>query len=303
MTVATTPHAPASKYPHLGPDYVEVADRNDEERLAFISRDRYLSFHQTDAIMKAMNRLYRQETSIRAKGMLLVGESLIGKSFLIDQFKKEHPADDNIDGDSAIVPVVHITVAGRARADLYREIMGSLNARPAATAKPDAVRVDCIELMKSVDMRVLIIEEFQDLLVGTTTEQDVALNHVKYIMSQTGRPIIAAGVEMAANAVNRSTQIKSRLREKRLRRFELNKEYLEALVMWEKTLPLRRASNLDDIVIAQDIHARSDGVTGRISELLQVSAELSIEDKSECITTDTLARADEEIGSIAAGSD
>lgn len=293
-----------TSYPHLGPGYAEVAARGDDERLAFISRDRFLPFRQTDAVLKAMNRLYRQPTSIRPKGMLLVGESLIGKSFLIDHFKREHPAEDNMDGDAAIVPICHITVAGRARADLYREIMGSMNARPASTAKPDAVRTDCIALMRAVGMRVLIIEEFQDLMVGTSTEQDVGLNHVKYIMSQTGRPIIASGIERAASAVNRSTQIKSRLREKRLHRFLPDSaEYVEALVMWEETMPLRKASHLDDAAIARDIHERTDGVTGRISELLQVAAELAIEDGSERITMDTLALADEEIGSIAAADD
>jgi len=303
MTTPTAARAPSSKYPHLGADYAAVADRSDDERLAFISRDRFLPFQQTESALKAMNGLYRQENAIRPKGMLLIGESLIGKSFLIDQFKKEHPAEDNADGDAAIVPVGHITVAGRARADLYREIMGSLNSRPAATAKPDAVRTDCIALMKSVGMRVLIIEEFQDLLVGTPTEQDAALNQVKYIMGETRRPVIASGIERAANAVNRSTQLKSRLRERRLVRFQLDEDYIDALAMWEQTLPLRRASNLDDRVIAQDIHARSDGVTGRISDLLQMAAELAIEDRSECITTDTLARADEEVGSIAADED
>jgi hypothetical protein len=293
----------APKYPHLASNYAEMADRSDEERLAFISRDRFLPFEQTEAILKAMNRLYRQETSIRAKGMLLVGESLIGKSFLIDHFKRQYPADDNVDGDAAIVPIGHITVAGRARADLYREIMGSLNARPAATAKPDAVRTDCIALMKSVGMKVLIIEEFQDLMVGTATEQDVALNHVKYIMSQTGRPIIASGIEKAAAAVNRSTQIKSRLRQKYLQRFQLDAAYLQALCMWEQTLPLRKASNLDGIAIAQDIHERTDGVTGRVSELLQFAAEIAIEDKSECITIQTLMLADEAVGSISAEED
>lgn len=303
MTAVTASQNRSSKYPHLGADYGVVADLCDEERLAFISRDRFISFHQPTEILKAMNRLYRQENAIRPNGMLLVGESLIGKSFLIDQFKKEHPAQDNTEGDAAIVPVVHITVAGRARADIYREIMGSLNCRPAATAKPDAVRVDCIDLMKDVGMRVLIIEEFQDMLVGTPTEQDVALNYVKYIMGETRRPIIASGVEKAVNAVNRSTQLKSRLRERRLRRFELNPEYQEALAMWEQTLPLRKASNLDDVSIAQDIYGRSDGVTGRISDLVKMAAELAIEDKSECITINTLDRADKELGSIAADSD
>ena len=301
MTTLDQAHSP---YSHLPPDYAAVASRSDEERLAFISRDRFLPFQQTDAILKAMERLYRQAPSIRPKGMLLVGESLIGKSFLLDHFKRAHPADDNADGDAAIVPIVHITVAGRARADLYREIMGSLNARPASTAKPDAVRTDCIALMQAVGMRVLIIEEFQDLLVGTATEQDVALNHVKYIMSQTGRPIIASGIEKAVSAANRSTQIKSRLREKRLHRFQRNDDaYVDALAMWEQTLPLRKASHLDSPAIAQEIYDRTVGVTGRISELLQIAAELAIEDRSERITMETLARADDEIGSIAADDD
>jgi hypothetical protein len=122
-------------------------------------------------------------------------------------------------------------------------------------------------------------------------------------MGETRRPIIASGVEKAINAVNRSTQLKSRLRERRLRRFELNPEYQEALAMWEQTLPLRKASNLDDVSIAQDIYGRSDGVTGRISDLVKMAAELAIEDKSECITINTLDRADKELGSIAADSD
>lgn len=299
MTTSASARTPHSRYPHLAEGYAPIADLSKDERIAFIWRDRFIEFDQTTSLLKAMERLYQSEDAIRPRGMLLVGESLMGKSFVVDRFLKLHPAQDNVDEDAASVPIVHVQIPERARNDLYREILLALKAKIAATAKPDAVRTACIELLKSVGMRILIIEEVQHLTIGTAIEQEASLNKLKYIMSVTKRPIVVTGVESACQAISSDTQIRSRFRERRLYTPAADAdEYADALILWEQVLPLRFASNLHSPTLAQAIYNKTRGVTGHIAQLLQHSAELAIESGDECITVNTLDLAEQEMGEL-----
>lgn len=276
-------------YAHLAEDYRPWADRSDEDRIKFISKERFLYFDHTEAILNKLEYLYRQENAVRAQGLLLVGESLMGKTSILYRFMKNHPATDNPEGDEAVVPIVSVQFPEKAKSDLYREILRSLNASPSSTARSGAVRSDCVDLLRAIKMKVLVIDELHNIIVGSPNEQEAALNSIKYLMNETGRPIVGAGTLRALTAVKASTQMTSRLRGVVIPRFTYDRGFCEALCMFEQILPLRKPSNLDNPDLSAEIHRLTSGVTGHIADLLNHSAVEAINDKSECITSSTFS--------------
>lgn len=276
-----------AKYPHLAEGYKEVADLDIEKRIAFIRRERYLQFEHSEALLRKMELLFEDEDRDRPNGMLIAGESLMGKTSILKQFQRRHRASDNPDGDHAIIPVVYVQFPERASADLYKEILRVLNASPPSWTG-SFPRGECVVKLKEVGMRVLVVDEVNNLMVGTEDERKAALNSIKYLMNETMRPVVAGGTGEALRTVKSSTQMVSRLRTNVLQPFVLDEAFLSVLVIFESTIPLQEPSNLHDIEIAEKILTMTGGVMGQISDLLAEAAQDALLNGKECITLDSL---------------
>ncbi len=272
------------RYPHLNTNVARMADQRDDERIAYIDRDRFVTHLRAEEILNELEMLYRMQDSVRPQGRLLVGRSLMGKSAIIEQFLKNHRASDNPEGDAAIVPVLSIQYPEVASEGIYPSILSKLNASPSANAKPFQLRSDAINLTRSVGCRIIIIDEIHNLLEGSATAQRKGLNSIKYLMNELRRPIVVAGTIEAVNAVNTDVQISSRLEIMPIKRFKDDENLMELLAGFEMLLPLRYPSELHNPEITSMIHRATLGITGLISDLLNKAAKLAINSGTERIT-------------------
>lgn len=278
----------SAKYPHLSDVVASVAEQGKEKRIAFIRRDRFVPFGGAERILDQLEALARAENSVRAQGRLIIGESLMGKSTVINEFVRNHPASDNPEGDAAIVTAVRIQVPDIPRDGIYREILSALNVPLGSNSSSKNQRRDCVELLRAVNMKILFIDELHNLLAGSANEQKSVLQSIKYLMNELGRPVVAAGTKEAQAAIRTDPQMLSRLRPLVLSRFSDNDELKELLVGLESLLPLQKPSQLADPAMASRIYALTDGITGHVSDLLNEAAVLAIEEQAECITIELL---------------
>jgi len=269
----------------------EMVSRSDEERIAYLRKDRFVEYGQVKDILDELDMLLHLDDAVRPQGRLLAGYSLMGKSTLINEFLRRHPASDNAGGDSAIVPVISVQYPESAKESIYTEILNALNTSVPARATAQKVRGDAISLMQRVGVRLILIDEFHNIEEGTAHSQKKALNTIKYLMNQLRRPVVVVGTEAVIKVVNRDTQFSSRLAVRPLKRFSDDEEFQSFLVGFEAMMPLREASGLDDPELSTEIYRHTHGVTGRVAELLTESAILAIRSGSEKITR-------EEIGAI-----
>lgn len=281
---------PEERYPHLAPAAAVMADKNDEARIAYIQRDRFVPHRQAEDVLNEFEMLYRMEDAVRPQGRLLVGRPLMGKSTILNEFMRNHRASDNLDGDAAVVPVVSIQVPGQPKEGIYSEILAKLNMHMPRNAKSRDIRVSAVSLLRSVGMRLLLIDEFHNVLAGTSSAQQMALNSVKYLMNELRRPVIVAGTVEVLNAVaaNTDPQIHSRLRPIPLARFEDDDRFQELLAGFEMLIPLRQASSLTDPALSSLIYEHTLGVIGDVSDLLNKTAILAIMEGEEMITAELI---------------
>lgn len=276
--------ADSNRYPHLSPLVAEVADLDDQARLDYVAKDRFIPYPRADEVFAEMEDLYRRDDAIRPQGRLLVGHPLMGKTTLIAEFLRRHSASDNPEGDAAIVPVVSVQFPEIANDGVYPEILARLNARLPKASKPRDLRQTTVDFLGKVGMRLLIIDEFHNILEGNASAQRKGLNSIKYLMNELRRPVVVIGTAEVINAIKSDPQIYSRLRPMILPRFQDDAKFQELLVGFEALLPLRKPSNLHDPELSSLIYQYTLGIMGNVSDLLNDAAKLAIKNGTEQIT-------------------
>jgi hypothetical protein len=273
---------------HLAPEVAEIAMLDGPARIAYIRKDRFIKHSRAKSLLEEFAMLMALEDAVRPQGRLLVGYPLMGKSTVIDQFMKLHPADDNPSGDAAIVPIVRVQYPESAKDGVYAEILAALNSKlPNRTAFRD-IRIACVDMLRRVGMRILIIDEFHNILEGSAQAQRKALNSVKYLMNELRRPIVVAGTEDVFAAVQRDPQISSRLPPLPLKRFSDDDDFMDLLAGFELLLPLRRPSGLYGPELSSVIYKQTMGITGEVADVLNEAAILAIQSGTEQITAEEI---------------
>ncbi|MBI5922997.1 MAG: TniB family NTP-binding protein [Betaproteobacteria bacterium] len=282
---------PEEKYPHLSSVAASMADRDDEDRISYIRRDRFLAHTRAEEVLNELEMLYRMEDAVRPQGRLIVGRPLMGKSTIIDAFLRNHRASDNPDGNAAVVPVVMVQYPETASEGVYPVILSKLNARMPVNAKPQALREATVKLLRAVGMKILLIDELHNVMEGSANAQRKGLNSIKFLMNELRRPVVAAGTLEVFNAIQTDPQISSRLRRLPLERFKDDAQFQELLILFEMALPLRMASGLDDPVLSSFIFERTMGIVGHVADLLNSAAIQAINYGVEKITEEVIRNA------------
>lgn len=272
------------RYPHLSPVVAQVADMDDQARIDYIGKDRFIAHRRASEILDELDALCQLDDAIRPQGRLLIGHPLMGKSTLVNEFLRRHSASDNPGGDAAIVPVVSIQLPESAKEGVYPEILGSFSAKLPKSAKPHDVRHGTVDFLQRIGMRVLLIDEFHNILEGSALAQRKGLNSVKYLMNRLRRPVVVIGTSDLINAIERDRQISSRLKPIVLPRFKDDQDFQELLAGFEMVLPLRKPSNLQDPELSTLIYVHTLGILGDVADVLNEAAKIAIKDRTEQIT-------------------
>jgi hypothetical protein len=146
-------------------------------------------------------------------------------------------------------------------------------------------------LLRQIRPRMLIVDEVHHLLSGSHREQRASMNLLKYLANDQQMSVVLVGTSDARVAMQTDAQMSSRFTPFEIPRWRENDDFRRLLAAFERVLPLRKASNLAEMEIAQFVLRRSGGLTGQVSRLLNQAAELAIADRSEWISLPLLERA------------
>lgn len=264
-------------------------DQSDEYRIERIRSPRWITYPAAKVVLKRLEYLYTYPKTHRMPGVLIVGHTTNGKTKIIEQFLKQHPASDNPEGECVNLPVLACQVPptpdeGR----FYNRILQALAAPYKESDRPDKKLFQIETLQKRVGVRMLILDEIHDILAGSTNAQRNFRNTIKYLSNVLRVPIVTVGTREALVAIQVDEQLANRLPPLYLPRWEMNEDYFQLLAGFETTLPLRKPSNLDDTPLALELLNMSDGLIGEISDVISRAAIHAIETKTERINLQTL---------------
>ncbi|MFX4238772.1 TniB family NTP-binding protein [Aliarcobacter butzleri] len=277
----------------------EIINKTNEERIAYISEDRWIHYPQAEEIIQALENIKTYEKNkTRVTSILLVGSSNSGKTSLLEEFVRRNPSYDYysensdkltkefFDNYNAMgIPALSILAPNepnesRLYSNILNKIFAPFNERDSVARKQYLVEY-YLDLL-NVDM--LIIDEIHNILSGSVAKQKQILNAIKNLSNHLKIPIVLSGTKDALRTVSTDTQISSRFRPIYLKKWKMDKEFVSLLATFLKTLPLKKESTILTVNTSMEILEISDGNIGDIVGLLKKAAIYAIKSESERIT-------------------
>jgi hypothetical protein len=269
---------------HLTKSAKEALLFSDEERIERIQRSRWIGYTAAEQTIDKLERLLKHPRTDRMPNLLIISDTNNGKTTIVKRFASLHPLNPNIDGDAIILPVLLVEAPPVPdETNLHNAILEELNSPHKKREHPDQKRAQVITISKQIGLRMLIIDEFHNLIAGNSARQRNFRNAIKYLGNKLKMPIVGVGTPEARAAIQTDEQLTNRFTPVILPRWKMGEEFLRLLASFEAMLPLYLPSNLTNTTTALRLLSMSDGLIGEISTILTNAAVAAIETGQEKI--------------------
>ena len=261
----------------------------DEERLAYIDQTTFIPYTRATELLAEMEDLLGHPKTNRMPNILIVGRSDNGKTEILREFLKRHPAEERAGLDTVFAPVVYIqSPPGPSEHIFLNKLLNMLGVTAKINEASDRKLLQVMEILRAVQVKVLLIDELNALLAGSVTKQRFFLNMLKYLGNELQISIVAAGTLDAVHAVKSDLQIESRFPVRAISRWQEGTEFRRLLASFESVLPLKEISELHQKKLASRLYGISEGVIGELAKTLRSAARHAITTGIEQITEEVI---------------
>lgn len=265
----------------------------DEERIQHLRADRWIGYTRARSTLQRLEELFNWPSKQRMPNLLIIGPTNNGKSMIIEKFKRDHLwVAVREHADHELIPIVVVqTPSEPSVARFYAMLLASIGAPIRPRARIADLEQLTLKLLRSVQAKILVIDELHNLLAGTTDVRQEFLNLLRFLGNELRIPIVGVGTREAYLAIRSDAQLENRFEPLLLPVWDEGDELLSLLASFSAVLPLKRVSDIANEATARYILARTEGTIGEIAKLLTAAAIVAIESGEELINQRTLGQA------------
>ena len=255
-------------------------------QISALQRDRWVSYPASEAGLERLGELLETPARVRMPCVLIYGMSGTGKSMLLEKFQRDSAKKVGRPTGRRTIVAAQMPPVPQVRS-LYAEIVRALDGGARSAGRFHELQSAAVGMLKHASARMLIIDEIQHLLSCNAREQRAALNAIKSLANTLRMSIVAAGTHEAVHVMRYDPQIASRFEQMELPVWGETEELWRFAAGYVRLLPSRLGADLDQRVIACLLEL-TDGITGRVTDVLRRAAAHAIATRSNRITLDTL---------------
>ncbi|TBR39401.1 MULTISPECIES: TniB family NTP-binding protein [Dyella] len=291
----------ATTYSHLLSSVIDALEWPVELRVRDILERRFIAHERINAIFKYIDYLMFRPTRTRTAGLVVVGAPGAGKTDLLEQLRDRYPESSATRETIAKRPTLLFSMCGvREARGLYVRMLVAFG-HPNSASYTGREREQLVLIAaRACGLRLLLVDEIQDVLNGTRQQQRATLESLRFLMNELRIVIVLAGSEEAELAIKMDEHLRARLRLKRLPCWRADGYLAHFLEAMESTLPLRLPSRLNSEGTMKLIVRLTGGQTDAIVTLVGNAAALAVMSGGERITPSLLERAVNEFPELCA---
>lgn len=272
---------------------LELLQLSDVDRLAHIDKPFFIPYQRASELLLEMEELLAHPKTNRMPNLLIVGRSNNGKTEVLREFLKRHPAEERAGLDSVFAPVIYIqSPPGPSEQIFLNNLLMLLGATVRTNDSADRKLLQVLAILPRLQTKVLMVDELNALLAGSATKQRFLLNMLKFISNELQICIVAAGTPEAEHAIRSDAQLQSRFPLRALPRWQQGEDFRRLLYNFEYVLPLKQPSEIYKGEIASKLYGLSEGVIGEVAKILRSATKYAIKNQEERISMDVISKCD-----------
>jgi Bacterial TniB protein len=234
-----------TRFPHLDLETAEQAELPPEERMARILEYRFCNYPAGDLVLDKLEILFYDEAPGRQLGLAILGESGLGKSYILKHFSENlHPKFRTRDRGMPVRPVVYLELPSEFKlGDLQEQVLAALGAT--ATGWRGSNRdLHIKRLVKDLCVRMFIFDDIQHFTNQSPLRTSRLLDWIKYLLNDLEIAVVVAGIPSASEALHKDPQISTRFEPLTMPAWDVDEALGQFLGNFERTFPLLKPSNL-----------------------------------------------------------
>ena len=244
-------------------------------------------------ILSRLDELMYLPPRVRMQNVLIHGNSGAGKSMIIEKFVRSHSLE--VDREDAARPIVSMQMPPLPTLrSFFSELLRSLDCTVIIGSRISELEHDTLRQLKKARPRLLAIDEIHHLLACTPREQRAALNVLKFLSNELRVSIVALGTSEALHVMRTDPQIASRFQSCALPSWTANDDLRSFLAGFLQQLDVDGKDIVNNRIAIDYILELTSGVTGRIVEVVRLSARCAVRRDSRTVTVDLLQEAGKE---------
>jgi len=237
-----------------------------------------------------LETLYEWPGKQRMPNLLLIGPTNNGKSMIIEKFRRAHPPVSHPDHET--IPVLVVQMPSEPSVTrFYVALLAAMGAPLRPRQRLAELEQATLTLLRTVGVRILVIDELQNVLAGPGNVRREFLNLIRFLGNELRIPLVGVGTRDAYLAIRSDDQLENRFEPFTLSRWEPNEEACSLLASFATSFPLRRRSGIATVEMARYLLTRSEGTIGELTHLLTDAAAAAIDSGEEAINERTLLMA------------
>jgi len=274
-----------SAIPRLNREAVEMLQLGAAERIEKILniKSEWIPYPAANQILRKLDDLKNRPKTHRMSNLLIWGDTNMGKSRIVKRYCDLNPIDSNPGGDATHAPVIAVEVMGPDIGQLYNEILRSIGAVFRVADRAEKKQFQTMKLLQTVGTQILFVDEINTAIAGPELKQRRFLNVLKYFGNQLGLTICGVGTKEALSALRADPQLDNRFERAELKRWAFGDDFRRLVASFERILPLRQTSMLQEPSLAMKLFSMSEGYIGELAEVLIRAGVAAVMDGSERI--------------------
>jgi len=269
---------------HLDEDTRQQVLASAEERMARLLDYRFCNYPASDLVLDKLEVLFYDDAPGHQLGLAIFGAPGLGKSYLLRHFAENlHPPFRTHDRATQERPVVYVPLSSEfTLRELQAQVLASLGALNQGW-RYEYRDLHLKRLAKDLKVRVFIFDDIQHFTNQGRLRAGRLFDWLKYLLNDLGIVVVIAGIPEAADAVAADAQISTRFDVVMMPSWEVGQALRQFLGNFERTFPLRCASNLEDPDMQEAVLGSSGGITRIMVQQLVDAAIFAIDQESERI--------------------
>jgi hypothetical protein len=260
-----------------------IRSGDDLWRAKLARKKHFISHHAALEIRCQLEEALERYPTSGDDHLLIVGDPGMGKTQLIDWFRKDHTLQPSQVERSLERPVLSIGLISGSPRGFLGGILEDLGVHYSSSSASDVLYPLVLRLFKRLRVRVLLIDELHHAVIGNRDDRAKLFAAIKQLGNDLGITIVACGTAQALLALQYDPQLERRFQPVALQRWRNDEDGWAFLNSIEMTLPLPEPSNLSDEAMAPWILDQAEGLTGEIDRLVRLAAVRAIKAGRPCI--------------------